>query len=212
MPVVTSRITTGIAYSTDATTPGIARHRHQVDERDDVDELRQRLQRVEQRPQQPLHARALRRPDADRDPDQRRRCAVATSTCEAVSIAGLPDAHDPDRSEHQERRDRRAHAAQHEGDRCEAPEHDEPRRLHEQQAQRLEEVLEDEVADRLGDAEDERGRILDVVERVLDPAEQVSWIVGRVDRGRGLELVRVDGAMLMFCRIPWYQYVLLIAK
>ncbi len=48
------------------------------------------------------------------------------------------------------------------------------------------------ASNRVGDAEDERGRVLDVVEPVLDPAHEVVLDVRGVDGVRGLELIGID--------------------
>ena len=82
---------------------GDDRDRHQVDERDDVDELRQRLQHVVDRPQDLRDARALGRPDAEPDADDDRQHRRDEHLRERVHRR-RPLADDADRREHHERR------------------------------------------------------------------------------------------------------------
>src|SRR5215210_880714 len=124
------------------------RHGHQVDEGDDVDELRQRLQHVEDRAQDAREEGALRCRDAERDPerdgDQRR-----DEDLRGGVHRGLPLADDADRDEHRERDERRAQAAQHPRHEHDARNRQEPRRLDEEGLQRLEQVHDEEVPGRL---------------------------------------------------------------
>ena len=88
--------------------PGHDRDGHQVDERDEVDELRQRLQHVVDRAQDLRHDASSPPPTTPSPNPIATVSTVATSTCDAVSIA---EAHSPmnaDQREHEEGRDRRS--------------------------------------------------------------------------------------------------------
>ena len=86
--------------------------------------------------------------------------AVATSTCDAVSIAGSQTPMMPIASSIAATVTAGREAGDHERDRDQPGDRDEPRQLGEQDAQRLERVLDEEVPDRLRDPEDERVGIL----------------------------------------------------
>ena len=158
--------------------------RHQVDERDQVDELRQRLEDVVDRSQDPRERAALGGPDPEADADGDRRARWRRAPAMRCPWPSSHCADDPDQREHQEGGDRRAPAADDERDQRDPDQHHGPRRLDEEVPERHEPVLDDVVADPARDLEQERVRVLDVVEHRLDPRQQP------VARRRA----RVDGA------------------
>src|SRR3954454_10449196 len=157
---------------------------HQVDERDQVDELRQGLEDVVDGSEDLREHLALRRadsePDAYRDGEHGRDEHLGSSV-----HRGVPLADDTDQRQHEERRDRSTAPADDERHEHDPGERYRPRRLDEKVAERDEPVLDDVVADPARDREQPRVRILDVVEDRLQSREQP--VTGRFARVVGAD-------------------------
>ena len=167
------------------------RHRHQVDERDDVDELRQRLERVEQRAQQLLHARALGGPDARsrcRSPRRARWPPAPARPCPSPAQTPMtPIAASISSTVIAGRRplSTNAIAVRPPSTTNQGVSISTTRSGSSKYSSRKFPI--GSVIPKMNEV-----RVLDVVEPVLDPAQQRVVDRGRVDGGGGLELVRVD--------------------
>ena len=147
------------------------RDRHQVDERDDVDELRQRLQHVVDRSHRLREAVVLGGQHAEHDADHDGHRRRDEHLRERVH-GQCPDAHDSDQREHRERRQCRSEPADDERDQRQPADRREPWSLDQERLHRQQELLEDEDPDPLGDGEHPRRGVLHVVEDDLDLRQQ----------------------------------------
>ena len=174
-----------------------ARHPADVEERNDrnqVHELRQRLQRVEHGSQDALDAWALGRPDAHRESDQQGQQGRDDHLRGRIHRR-LPHPHDSDRREQHAGGDRLAGARHDQGDRGHAADDEPPGRPDEEHAQGLEPVGHDPVAERVRDGIDHAIRVLHRLDRVVDGAGDPAVAEARlVDRARDRDVVGEDAA------------------